>query len=204
MGRPQNPARRGELIEQILALTTTLPIAKLTFRTVAAALEVTPYTLVYHFGTRQGLIDAVLEQAVQTKTRLIGGVEFAHLSRAAMAETLRAVCLSVVAADGVAAVRLQFEGAALEGVDPDVGAHVSAMYLAWKSEFGCWLENQGVAPERTPLLARIMADFLVGIQYGHLVSENGAQAVEAFDVFFAGFTQLAFAEEAQSLTAGTQ
>lgn len=201
MGRPQNPARRGELIDQILALTERLPLAKLTFRTVATALEVTPYTLVYHFGTRQGLIDAVLQQAVRTKTRLIGGVEFAHLSRSEMTETLRAVCLSAVAANGAAAIRFQFEGAALEGVDPDVDPHVSTMYLAWKSEFRTWLMNQDVAAERSRVLARVMADFLVGIQYGYMVSEDGPEAMDAFDVFFAGFTQLAFTDAAPSLAA---
>lgn len=56
MARPKNHQRKPEMLAQFIEYLHDKPLSALTFRTVADALGVGAYTLVYHFGTREQLI----------------------------------------------------------------------------------------------------------------------------------------------------
>ncbi len=187
MARSQNPARREELLRQLVALTGRLPLSGLTFRTIAAELGISTYTLVYHFGTRRELIDAVLCEAMRLRMDLVGGVEFVHFTREQMTSALRTACRATLLDPELASIRLQFEGLALERLDPDVGEHVSGSYLAWTTAFGEWVQAQGVPAERASLLARLLIDTVSGIQFGHLICKDAAEGIELCDVFIDTF-----------------
>lgn len=193
VGRPQNPNRREELLDQLVALTTHQSLARLTFRTIAAELDVSTYTLVYHFGTRRELLDAVLAEAMRRRLDLIGGLDFLHFSRAQMTSALRTACRNTLSQPQLSSIRLQFEGAALEQIDPDVGTHISEAYLTWADKFGLWIQRQGIAEPRARTLARLMIDSVSGIQFGHIISGQSAQSIEVFDVFLDGFMESVFA-----------
>lgn len=198
MGRPQNPGRRDELLEQLVALTSHQSLAQLTFRAIAAELDVSTYTLVYHFGTRRELLDAVLSEAMRRRLDLIGGLDFLDHSRAQMTAALRTACLNTLSQPEISSIRLQFEGAALEHVDPDVGQHVSRAYHIWTGNFSLWIQRQGVSEARSLVLARLMIDVVSGIQFGHILSGQSEESIKIFDVFLDGFMESLFASKSES------
>lgn len=200
MGRPQNPNRRAELLEQLIALTARMPLSHLTFRSIAKELEVSTYTLSYHFGSRRDIIDAVLSEAMRSRLEVIGGMSFQGFSREEMASGLRTAFRATLSDEHLGSLRLQFEGAALEGLDPDVGPHVSETYDAWVHEFCLWVQSQGVSHERATLLARIMSDTVTGMQFAQVLRGNREQTVAEFDLFVEGYMKLISTENARRST----
>lgn len=187
LGRPQNPARRVELLTQLLSLTAHQPLSRMTFRTIAAELGVSTYTLVYHFGTRAEMIDAVLSEAVRVRGELIGGMDVERFSRAEMADWLRSTCRNILQDEQIPGLRLQFEVGALERLDPDVGTQVSEAYQDWIDRFAAWLVRHGVAQDRAGILSRMMSDAVTGVQYGHMLTRDHEQTIQVFDVFLDHF-----------------
>ncbi|WP_125098171.1 TetR/AcrR family transcriptional regulator [Leucobacter chromiireducens] len=210
MARPQNPARRTELLEELIALTARLPLSHLTFRTIAAELDVSTYTLVYHFGTRQELIRTVLEEAMRRRIAALGGVDFQRFTRAEMTEALRAAFRDTLSPQHLGALRLQFEGAALEQFDPEIGQHVRNAYELWITEFARWLEFHDVPAHRALLLARLVSDASTGIQYlqclrdtegtGTGTGTGTGDSIAEYEEFLTGFMDLVFADEARNET----
>jgi AcrR family transcriptional regulator len=60
MPRRANPQRREQLEDAVVDYVLTHGIADLSLRPVAEALGVSTYSLVYHFGSKEGLIAAVI------------------------------------------------------------------------------------------------------------------------------------------------
>ena len=60
MPRKPSPGRREELVEAVVDYVLTHGIADLSLRPLAEALDVSTYSLVYHFGSKEGLIAAVM------------------------------------------------------------------------------------------------------------------------------------------------
>jgi AcrR family transcriptional regulator len=86
MPRRPNPARAHELVEAIAAYVLANGIADLSLRDIAAALNISTYSLVYHFGSKQGMIAAVMARIEERQRELTGawGVEPGGASIAAL------------------------------------------------------------------------------------------------------------------------
>jgi len=63
-----NPARREELLEAVTEYVLENGIADLSLRPLASALNVSTFSLVYHFGSKEGLVAAVVS-AVEERER---------------------------------------------------------------------------------------------------------------------------------------
>ncbi|MEW1734644.1 TetR/AcrR family transcriptional regulator [Nocardia beijingensis] len=61
-GRPVDHRRRDELLDAVVDYTVEHGLSELSWRPVAAGLEVSPTTLVHHFGTKEQMLQAVLER----------------------------------------------------------------------------------------------------------------------------------------------
>jgi AcrR family transcriptional regulator len=59
-GRPVNHRRRAELLEAAVEYAAEHGFSELSWRPVAAALGVSPTTLVHHFGTKEQMLEAIL------------------------------------------------------------------------------------------------------------------------------------------------
>ncbi|MCM3920467.1 TetR/AcrR family transcriptional regulator [Frankia sp. AiPs1] len=59
-GRPVNHQRRAELLDAAVEYAAEYGFSELTWRPVAAALGVSPTTLVHHFGTKEQMLEAIL------------------------------------------------------------------------------------------------------------------------------------------------
>jgi AcrR family transcriptional regulator len=73
MPRPPNPGRRDELEEAVVGYVLEHGIADLSLRPVAEALRVSTYSLVYHFGSKEGVIAAVLAGIEQREREMTAG-----------------------------------------------------------------------------------------------------------------------------------
>jgi AcrR family transcriptional regulator len=59
-GRPVNHRRRAELLDAAVEYAAEFGFSELSWRPVAAALGVSPTTLVHHFGTKEQMLEAIL------------------------------------------------------------------------------------------------------------------------------------------------
>ncbi len=59
-GRPVNYERRAELLDAAVEYAAKYGFSELSWRPVAAALGVSPTTLVHHFGTKEQMLEAIL------------------------------------------------------------------------------------------------------------------------------------------------
>ncbi|GAA2643028.1 TetR/AcrR family transcriptional regulator [Paractinoplanes durhamensis] len=59
-GRPINHQRRQELLDAAVGFAAEHGFAEVSWRTVAAAVGVSPTTLVHHFGTKEQMLEAIL------------------------------------------------------------------------------------------------------------------------------------------------
>ena len=64
-GRPVNHQRRSELLDAAVEYAAEHGFSELTWRPVAAALGVSPTTLVHHFGTKEQMLEAILERLLE-------------------------------------------------------------------------------------------------------------------------------------------
>ncbi|HXR45203.1 MAG TPA: TetR/AcrR family transcriptional regulator, partial [Pseudolysinimonas sp.] len=60
MTRAPDPAKKPALLEQIVDHFLDKSLSTLTFRSLAAALDISTFTLVYHFGSRSQLIRDII------------------------------------------------------------------------------------------------------------------------------------------------
>ena len=59
-GRPVDHQRRGELLDAVVDYTVEHGFSEVSWRPVAAAVGVSPTTLVHHFGTKEQMLVAIL------------------------------------------------------------------------------------------------------------------------------------------------
>ncbi len=118
MARTPDPARKPALLAQTLEYLLDKPLATLTFRTLATALDVSTFTLVYHFGTRAELIREVLraisERATFMERRLVDDVTLDTYF-----ENLQLSWEWTLDPRNRQLQRLEFEAAMLESLQPD-------------------------------------------------------------------------------------
>lgn len=62
MGRPANPQARAELLEKVAAYVLERGLSDLSLRPLAGAVGVSPRLLLYHFGSKEGLVTEVLTE----------------------------------------------------------------------------------------------------------------------------------------------
>lgn len=182
MGRPPNPNRKPELMGQILQHVATASLAQMTFRSLASALGVSTYVLVYHFGSRQQLIDAILDESVQMRRQALQGHDIASFDRATMAAWMRESFRVSLEPRHAAGIRLQFEAGALERIDPDIGQRITESHRVWTELFELWLTRQGLEASRVPATSRLMTDTLFGTQFGYLMHNDLDRTLESFEL----------------------
>lgn len=92
VGRPVNHQRRAELLDAAVEYAAEYGFSELSWRPVAAALGVSPTTLVHHFGTKEQMLEAILarlRERMRAATRDLTS-EQANLATAARAAWTRA------------------------------------------------------------------------------------------------------------------
>lgn len=180
MSRRPEPERKQELLEQILDHLLDKPLSSLTFRSLASALGVSTFTLVYQFGTRAELVSdivaAISARQSEMEARLVenpGTIDEYYNNLVVSWEwTLQPRNRQLQ--------RLEFEASMLEVLEPDVHNYSRSLYATWLRVGREALEAFGLGPEDATIEARIMVDAFYGLQYDLVVNDDQAGATEAF------------------------
>ena len=92
----------------------TEPLSRMTFRSLANALGVSTYSFVYHFGSRQETIDAILEEGVRQQTETHAGIDVAAFDREQFRDWFKESFRHSLRETNRTSMRLQFEAGVLE------------------------------------------------------------------------------------------
>jgi len=175
----------------------TEPLSRMTFRSLASALGVSTYSFVYHFGSRQDMIDAILEEGVRQQSAALTAIDLPSFDRAQFHDWYREAFRASLGESYRTGLRLQFEAGALEPVDPDIGQRVTTSFKAWRDLVKAWLKQQGIETRRAGVLATWLVDTAAGLHFGFLLNGERATTLAAFDAFLAAFEREAFEHEAE-------
>jgi AcrR family transcriptional regulator len=172
----------------------TEPLSRMTFRSLANSLGVSTYSFVYHFGSRQEMIDAILEEGVRQQYSSQTQVDVASFGREQFADWYREAFRQSLSEENRTALRLQFEAGALEPVDPDIGTRVTEAFTSWRETVETWLTAQDVDGKRAGILSQWLVDTASGLHFGYLLVGDRETTIAAFDVFIGAFHREAFGD----------
>ncbi len=200
MARTPDPARKPALLAQTLEYLLDKPLATLTFRTLANALGVSTFTLVYHFGTRAELIHevvrAISERATFMERRLVDSVTldtyFGNLELS-WQWTLEPRNRQLQ--------RLEFEAAMLEALSPEDYTYGRQVHGFWRRIGREALVGFGLSEADAEAESRLLVDTVLGIQYDFVLCDDLPGATAAFERLMANHRariEQLMAESAQS------
>ena len=182
MPRRPDPLRKPQLLGEILDYLLDKSLASVSFRTIAQALGVSTYTLVYQFGNRAELLKEIVA-AVSTRT---SGIE------ARLRENPNSMDVYL---DGLIESwrwtleprnrqlqRLEFEASLIEAVDPHNHSFSRNLYETWHGMGISALESLGLSAQDAQIESRIMVNTFYGIQYDFVLNGDATTATEAFEM----------------------
>lgn len=172
----------------------TEPLSRMTFRSLASALGVSTYSFVYHFGSRQDMIDAILEEGVRQQTESLVGVDVTAFDREQFRDWYKESFRHSLRENNRTALRLQFEAGALEPIDPDIGKRITTAFAGWRDTVKAWLKKQGIETRRAGVLAHWLVDSAAGLHFGYLMSGDRTATLHAFDLFLDAFLREVFGD----------
>ena len=184
MGRPPDPARRTEILGQVVDYLLQHGLADLSLRPLASALGASPKMLLHHFGSKERLLAEALAEVTAREQRLYAG--WLHNDAAAPAqEVLRRAWEAMTSpeAQPLGRFRLEVLAQALQHPEdyPGVADHYANEFLDL-IEAGMVID--GVPPERARAAATMTRAVLRGLYYDLLASGDRDRVTEAGLMFF--------------------
>ena len=183
VARSPNLHRRPALLAEIVDYLRDKPLSTVTFRTLADGLNVSTYQLVYHFGNRAELIEAIIQTVADRETVVRGPIE----------SPAKPPSLDVLIADmhlswqlsisprGRQLQRLEFEAAILENLDPRVGSLATSTHDRWVRSGVAAVERLGVAKDAAELEVRSLVDAMYGLHYDLILGNDLAKVSATYD-----------------------
>jgi AcrR family transcriptional regulator len=164
MARPPDPARRLELLDQVVRYLADNGLAQATLRPMAAALGVSSNSLIHHFGPKEELLAAALDRATDLQKQVLAR----WLQRAPhmpQADQLRR-WWKWLATDpaNLALVRLGLEAAAVAPAITGLTGDVRADQIGvWRASLEAGLIRDGLSPAEAHLEASIVKATFTGL-----------------------------------------
>lgn len=180
MSRRPEPGRKSELLAQILDYLLDKPLSSLTFRSVASALSVSTYTLVYQFGTRAELVRDIVAAISARQADMEARLDASPGSLDEYYQNLVTSWEWTLTPRNRQLQRLEFEASMLEVLEPDLHNYVRSLFSAWLRVGREALEAFGLSPEDAAIEARIMVDAFYGLQYDLVVNGDEEEASASF------------------------
>ncbi|WP_341952655.1 TetR/AcrR family transcriptional regulator [Salinibacterium sp. TMP30] len=171
MARKPDPTRKPALIKQALEFLVDRPLSSLTFRSLAKALDVSTFTLVYHFGTRAELV----REIVRANVRGMTAQDAADLPAATVDEYIASLYSAwqwTQLPENLHRQRLELEAGLLEAVERDQFAVTRHSFHQWVDLGARALVALGVDREQAVIESRLLVNTLQGMQFDLMVNEN--------------------------------
>jgi AcrR family transcriptional regulator len=180
MSRKPDPGKKPALLEQVVDYLLDKPLSALTFRSLASALDVSTFTLVYHFGTRTELVRDIIA-AISNRQRGFGAVlDPENVTIESYFDGLRRTFELTLLPRNRALQRLEFEAQMLEALEEE--HPVTRMVHADLQHRGRdTLIALGLSKSDATIESRLLVDTFYGIQVGLVVNGDDERATAAFD-----------------------
>ncbi|MGY4920430.1 TetR/AcrR family transcriptional regulator [Streptomyces sp. 900116325] len=181
MARQVDHQRRAGLLDSAADYVIECGLADLSLRPMARELGVTPTTLVHHFGTKDQLLEAIIQRV---RERIL---EAAHIEDRAVADPYRVIrdaWLWMTSPQHESLYRLYFEiyGSALQAPErfQSFLEHVVTDWLAILADV---LERNGASPNSATNQATLAVAVVRGLLLDHLTTGDTERVSSAFETF---------------------
>jgi AcrR family transcriptional regulator len=183
VSRPVDPRLREELLAGIVDYVLSHGLADLSLRPLGAALHVSPRTLLYHFGSKEELIAATLEEASRRHVRMLEAWYERSAEHDARTLLLRAwQWLAAPRHDRLLRLVFEMNGYALRD-RKRYAPSLRATSNGWIAPFRRALETRGFSSERAEALAGLLVAVMRGLLFDVLATGDRARAERAFRSF---------------------
>ncbi len=185
MSRTRDPDLRGDLLVAIVDYVLANGLSDLSLRPLAKAIGASPRTVLYHFGSKEALIIAILDETSRRQLRLLEAWYERSAEHDSRTLLLRAwQWLTAPRHDRL--LRLLFEsyGVALQ----HRRRHAPFLRTAssgWIGPFARTLERQGFSKERAAALSTLLVAVVRGLLLDVLATGERTRVDRAFRSFIA-------------------
>jgi AcrR family transcriptional regulator len=180
MARTPDPSRKPAILAEIVVYLLDQPLATVSFRTLAAALGVSTYSLVYHFGNREQLMHEIMGAVTERQTVIMRSVEAEQGALDQHFANIRLSWKMGLANRSQSLMRLEFEAAVLTARDP--GPTVSsAVFARWYDARVEALQVFGLSYADASVEARVLVAVMYGLQLDLMINKDVPGAAPAFE-----------------------
>ncbi len=187
MARKANPNRRIVLLDGITEALYTRPIGEISFRTLAESLGVSTYTLVYHFGTREELLQAILQSITDQQNVALQLPDADLRTLDDLTEHLEHAFQVMANPNNRQLQRIEIEAAMLGVMSPDLLPDARRTFDAWLRVLRAGLSAIGLDDETAEKGARTLLDGMYGIKYDLVLTADVERATAAFRTLLDGY-----------------
>lgn len=181
MSRRPERERKSELLVQILDYLVDKPLSSLTFRSLANALGVSTFTLVYQFGTRAELVADIVAAISSRQSEMEARLEADPNRFDEYYDNLHTSWRWTLQPRNRQLQRLDFEASMMEALEPDFYNYSRPLFATWLRVGSASLEAFGLRPEDAAIESRIMVDAFYGLQYDLVITGDEAGATASFN-----------------------
>lgn len=199
MARPTRDERKAELLAAILDYLMDKTLAELTFRSLADGLGMSAYVLVYHFGSRDQLINDIVV-SIESRLDRMRNTDVRDIDRAAWRDFLLDSWQWTMAQRNRHLTRLEFEATAQDIVAAEPRGTSQEHFRMLHHKTRDWLMVQGIPEEFADTDARLFTSTFYGLQFDFVVMNEPEAATKAFELMLTVF----FNNLETRLTAGGQ
>ncbi|AUZ35578.1 TetR family transcriptional regulator [Arthrobacter sp. PGP41] len=186
MARPTRSERKAELLAAILDYLMDKTLAELTFRSLAEGLGMSAYVLVYHFGSRDQLINDIVV-SIESRLDRMRNTDVRDIDRAAWRDFLLDSWQWTMAQRNRHLTRLEFEATAQDIVAAEPRGTSQEHFRMLHHKTRDWLMVQGIPEEFADTDARLFTSTFYGLQFDFVVMNEPEAATKAFELMLAVF-----------------
>lgn len=186
MARPTRHERKAELLAAILDYLMDKTLAELTFRSLADGLGMSAYVLVYHFGSRDQLINDIVV-SIESRLDRMRNTDVRDIDRAAWREFLLDSWQWTMAQRNRHLTRLEFEATAQDIVAAEPRGTSQEHFRMLHHKTRDWLMVQGIPEEFADTDARLFTSTFYGLQFDFVVMNEPEAATKAFELMLTVF-----------------
>lgn len=163
MGRKPDPERKAALLDAVVDYLCRMGIGDVSLRPMAKALGVSTYVLIYHFGSREGLLAEALESVEQRQRCMIEAWAEAKPA-ASTADLVKRWWRWCRDPEHLPLMRLTIEATALEGTRSGLpGALRARLVSEWVELLANALRAEGRSAAQARAEATLLNASLVGL-----------------------------------------
>ncbi|MFJ6299834.1 TetR/AcrR family transcriptional regulator [Pseudarthrobacter oxydans] len=186
MARPTRDERKAELLAAILDYLMDKTLAELTFRSLADGLGMSAYVLVYHFGSRDQLINDIVV-SIESRLDRMRNTDVRDIDRAAWRDFLLDSWQWTMAQRNRHLTRIEFEATAQDIVAAEPRGTSQEHFRMLHHKTRDWLMVQGIPEEFADTDARLFTSTFYGLQFDFVVMNEPEAATKAFELMLTVF-----------------